>query len=66
MSYKRRLKVADVILDFREQILTAHEKQDKVALAHLGTLLDHLCDRAYSSRDGKLAGLLEDMIYATK
>jgi len=65
MPYKRRLKVADIILDFREQILTAHEKQEKDALARLGTLLDHLCIRAYRSRDRKLAGLLEDMVYAS-
>lgn len=48
----------------REQILDAHEKQDKVALAHLGNILDHLCDKTYKARDWKLAGLLEDMVYA--
>jgi len=65
MSYKRRLKVTDIVLDFREQILTAHEKQDKDTLAHLGNVFDHLCERAYKARDRNLAGLLEDMVYTT-
>lgn len=65
MTYKRRLQVADIILDLREQVLSAHEKQDKAALANLGNVLNHLCEQAYKARDGKLAGLLEDMVYAS-